>query len=163
MVNAKFKKIAIFKLIVTAILGPFLVLYIPAVLSSVFFDYPIAIKKSNFSFSVLMSIILFICVFTTIPNLLRNITKRVFSIEINKEKNTIFFKNLITSRATMYTFSDFESYYDRHFSGRSGVYDESYLVRNGKVEKIISSFYYSNYDELKAALCSIKYEGLKNK
>ena len=84
-------------------------------------------------------------------------------ILIDSVNNTISFTNLFTRRQSVFSFDNFDGFVDMNQSARGGAtYKVIYLVRQKKFAKKISSFYYSNLNELQEALTPIKYLGLQN-
>lgn len=75
---------------------------------------------------------------------------------------TINFTNLFTRQQTVCSFNDFDGFIDTFQSARGGSYRVIYLVKNRKFIKKISSFYYSNLDELQNSIVDIKYLGRQN-
>src|SRR5205085_2140509 len=61
---------------------------------------------------------------------------------------TISFTNLITRKRVVKSFGDFDGFIDTFQFSDSGTYRVIYLVNNRKFVRKISSFYYSNVDEL---------------
>lgn len=75
--------------------------------------------------------------------------------------NTITFQNLFTRKSRMYDFNYFDGFIDMNQRSRSGTYKVVYLVKEKRYIEKISSFYYSNLDDLQSALAPIKYLGFK--
>jgi hypothetical protein len=75
---------------------------------------------------------------------------------INK---TITFTNLFTRVKTINSFDDFDGYIDCYQSAKGGSYRVIYLVKDKKFVKKISSFYYSNLDEIQNGIAPMKYFG----
>ena len=80
-------------------------------------------------------------------------------ISINTFAKTITFQNLFTRKRRMYDFNYFDGFIDMNQSSRSGTYRVVYLVKEKRYIEKISSFYYSNLDDLEAALTPMKYLG----
>jgi hypothetical protein len=75
---------------------------------------------------------------------------------------TISFTNLFTRQQTFSSFDEFDGFIDTFQSSRDGTYRVIYLVKDKKFVKKISSFYYSNLDELQDSLVGLKYLGQQN-
>jgi hypothetical protein len=75
---------------------------------------------------------------------------------------TISFKNLFTRQQTISSFDQFDGFIDTFQSSRGGTYRVIYLVKDRKFIRKISSFYYSNLDELQNSFVDIKYLGRQN-
>jgi hypothetical protein len=89
-----------------------------------------------------------------------------YNIEIDENKKTIFFKNIFTRRTVLYNFSGFDGYLDTFVD--TWVYREGrrrykviYLIKDNKIERIITGLYYANIDEMKEALSSLRYYGFE--
>ena len=82
-------------------------------------------------------------------------------IMVDTFAKTITFQNLITRKTQLYDFNYFDGFIDVTQSSKSGTYRVVYLVKEKRYINKISSFYYSNLNELQAALTPIKYLGFK--
>jgi hypothetical protein len=65
------------------------------------------------------------------------------------------------NRSKLYDFTEFDGYLDTVATSKAGTYEVVYLIKNQKAERIITGFYFSNIDELRAALSPIKYLGFR--
>ena len=74
---------------------------------------------------------------------------------------TISFQNLFTRKIRLYDFNHFDGFIDMNQSSKSGTYRVVYLVKDKKYIEKISSFYYSNLNDLQSALIPIEYLGFK--
>ncbi|HWW41414.1 hypothetical protein [Pedobacter sp.] len=83
-------------------------------------------------------------------------------ILIDKLNKTISFTNLFTRRQSIISFDDLDGFIDVYQAVQAGRIRVIYLVRDKKFVKKLSSYYYSNLDELQEALTPIKYLGLQN-
>jgi hypothetical protein len=81
------------------------------------------------------------------------------AILIDDNNSTICFANIFTRRKEIYSFDEFDGFVDLYQPVTGGRVRVLYLIKNGKFIKKISGFYYSNLDELIAALSPIKYLG----
>ena len=82
-------------------------------------------------------------------------------ISIDTFGKTITFQNLFTKKKRLYDFNYFDGFIDMNQRSKSGTYRVVYLVRENRYIEKISSFYYSNLDDLQAALTPMKYLGFK--
>ena len=81
-------------------------------------------------------------------------------VNIDNYNNTISFKNIFTNKERTYQFTDFEGYVDTSWrDGFQGNYNVIYFIKDDKRIEKISSYYYSNYRELKIGLDSLTYIG----
>ena len=87
--------------------------------------------------------------------------KYALDITIDPDAKTILFTNILTDRSKLYDFTEFDGYLDTIATSKAGTYKVVYLIKNQKAERIITGFYFSNIDELKAALSPIKYQGFR--
>ena len=87
--------------------------------------------------------------------------KRAFTIQIDTAKKTILFKHVYFLQQQLYSFSDFDSFFDTYQSSKSGTFKVIYLLKDKRAKKIITEFYYSNIDELQDALRPINYLGFQ--
>ena len=83
-------------------------------------------------------------------------------ILIDTFTKTITFTNLFTRQQTVSSFEDFDGFIDTFQLARGGTYRVIYLVKDRKFVRKISSFYYSNLDELQNSFVDIKYLGRQN-
>ncbi|MGN6617204.1 MAG: hypothetical protein ACTHJ5_08490 [Ilyomonas sp.] len=77
-------------------------------------------------------------------------------ITIDTSAKKIIFSNIFIRRKRRYDFNYFDGFIDTFQRSRSGTYRVIYLVRDKKFIEKISSFYYSNLDEMQDALTPIK-------
>ena len=82
-------------------------------------------------------------------------------ITVDTFAKTITFQNLFTRKMRSYDFNYFDGFIDMNQSSKSGTYRVVYLVKDRKYVEKISSFYYSNLDDLQAAFAPVKYLGFK--
>src|SRR5690606_2239973 len=82
-------------------------------------------------------------------------------ILIDTFAKTITFQNLYTRKSRLYDFNYFDGFIDMNQRSKSGTYRVIYLVKEKRYIEKISSFYYSNLDDLQSALTPIKYLGFK--
>lgn len=82
-------------------------------------------------------------------------------IMVDTFAKTITFQNLFTRKARLYDFNYFDGFIDMNQSSESGTYRVVYLVKEKRYIEKISSFYYSNLDDLQVALTPIKYLGFR--
>ena len=81
-------------------------------------------------------------------------------IEIDKIKHGISVFNYITRKIKTYDFNDFDCYVDIiEIPHRGKPFRVIYLVKNGVFIQKISSYIYSNIDELEQGLIGLKYNG----
>ncbi|OJJ16048.1 hypothetical protein BKI52_35350 [marine bacterium AO1-C] len=86
---------------------------------------------------------------------------RNFNI-ITLEQESIKFKHIFLRTEKVYDFNELDGFVDEDQSSSGGVYNVLYIEKNGKRIKKISSFYYSNYKEIKQFLNNkLNYLGLK--
>lgn len=83
-------------------------------------------------------------------------------IQIDTFSKTITFRNFFTKRSRQYDFDYFDGYADMLQTSKSGTYRVIYLVKDKRYIEKLSSFYYSNLDDLQTAFTTIKYLGFKN-
>jgi hypothetical protein len=74
------------------------------------------------------------------------------------DKNIKFLSPLLPFWVSNYKWSDFDFYYTVEEQSRGGTYEAIWLVKNGKLKRRISSFYYSNYELLKEDI-ALPYQG----
>lgn len=85
------------------------------------------------------------------------------AIYIDTLNRTIKFKNIITRRTRLYSFDNLKGYVTTlQRDGRGNSYKAIYLVKDEKFVARISSFFCSNYDELKRGLDDLTYLGFQN-
>ena len=80
-------------------------------------------------------------------------------ILIDTDNSTISFTNLFTREKAIYGFDQFDGFVELYQPSSGGRVRVLYLVRNAKFIKKVSSFYYSNLDELRTSISPIKYLG----
>ena len=84
------------------------------------------------------------------------------AIYIDPANKTIKFKNIITRKTRSYSFDNFDGYVDTlQRDGRGNSYKAIYLVKEKRFIAKISSFFYSNYNELKDGLSDLPYLGFQ--
>jgi hypothetical protein len=85
------------------------------------------------------------------------------AIHIDTLNKTIKFKNIITRRTRLYSFSSLDGFVDTvQRDGRMSSYKVSYLVKDKKFIARISRFFCSNYDELRNGLSDLTYLGYQD-
>ena len=83
-------------------------------------------------------------------------------VTIDNLGKTISFKNIFTQKEKVYVFTEFDGYVDTSWrDGYQGNYDIIYFIKDDKRIEKISSYYYSNYKELRAGLDSLTYIGYR--
>jgi len=82
-------------------------------------------------------------------------------ITIDTFGKSITFSNFFTRKQTIYSFEYFDGFVDMYQSSKWGTYRVVYLVKDKKFIEKISSFYYSNLDEIQESLTPTKYLGLQ--
>jgi len=82
-------------------------------------------------------------------------------ISINPYEKTITFIHLFTRKVTIYNFENLEGYVDLYQPSKGGSYRVLYLVKGNKYIEKISTFIYSNVDEMESEIKEIKYLGLQ--
>ena len=102
--------------------------------------------SSNFSLYITACIVMPIM----IAGLLFGILRYVNRVEIDDAGIT--YTNVLSRRVERYLFSELDGYTIRTMHSKGVEYNILYPVKKGKKLKGISSVYYSNYEELKAAL-----------
>lgn len=159
MITSKFKPYGAFALILSVLLFGVICFFIYCLISVVFLGGHIFPTGTLPSYGA----IIFITGFTFLLVFIFNSWRRyAFNIEIDKNKRTILFQNIITRQTRLYNFTDFDSYLDTYpMTTKGGCYKVLYLIKNKRAEKIITGFYYENIDELQEAISSIKYLGFK--
>ena len=80
-------------------------------------------------------------------------------ITIDTFSKTITFSNFFTRRKKTYEFKSFDGFIDMYQRSNGGSYRVVYLVKDKKYIEKISSFIYSNLDELQDGLTPIEYLG----
>ena len=80
-------------------------------------------------------------------------------ITIDTLSKTITFSNFFTKKQRTFEFNSFDGFIDMVQSSKSGTYRVIYLVQDSRYVEKISSFYYSNLEELQNALTPTKYLG----
>lgn len=126
-----------------------------------------AISQTYLGFTIIkMSIpthkaLIFQLTFTSLSTLLfgSQIWRDGNFITIDTFSKTITFANFFTKRKQTYEFNSFDGFIDMYQRSKGGSYRVVYLVRNKKYIKKISSFIYSNLDELQDSLTPIEYLG----
>jgi hypothetical protein len=161
MVYSKFKAYGVFALILSLFLCMGICFFIYVLISVVFLGGHITPRGTLPPFGaiifILFSLILLVAIVYTIK-------RYAFTIKIDQNEKTIFFRNIITQQTRLYDFNYFDSYLDTLASNLTGVrpyYKVIYLIKNKKAEKIITGFYYSNVEELQQSLYQIKYLGFQ--
>jgi hypothetical protein len=160
MVKATFKNSSIYKLIFFVLIILFVFMLTLALTASIFFGSKI-VKIDNYPIGIAVLNVVFF--YTVIIIFIKSLIDSVYTINIDEINKTIFFKSLITFRSKLYSFEEFDSYYDIITSGRAGEYKEIHLITKVKTERIITGQFYSNLDEIQQALTSIRYNGLQKK
>ncbi len=96
---------------------------------------------------------------------LRSVYLSAMIITIDTDFKTIVFKRVLTRVSKSYTFDDFDCYLDTIATNRKAgeTYRVLYLIKNKKIERVITGFYYSNIEEMQAAISDIKYWGFQEK
>ena len=81
-------------------------------------------------------------------------------VTIDNYSKTISFKNMFTNKERAYQFTELDGYVDTSWrDGYQGNYNIIYFIKDDKCIEKISSYYYSNYKELKTSLDSLTYIG----
>ena len=84
-------------------------------------------------------------------------------ISIDTSKKTVSFRNIITQKLKVYSFNELDGYVDTlQRDGRGASYKTIYLVKNEKYIAKISTFFCSNFDNLKSGLSDLNYLGFKD-
>ncbi len=83
------------------------------------------------------------------------------NVTINTTNQKIVFTNVFFAIKKSYSFSDFDYYFEtvEHSIGDSSR--AIYLIKNGKRERAIRGYYYSNTNEMKEALKGIPDHGCR--
>ena len=106
--------------------------------------------------------IVFFCVCILLITIYGKLLYDANQITIDTEAKTISFVNLFTRHHSQYIFSDFDGKLV-WFEPMKGFYPKNYyLIKNKKAVKKISSFIYSNQEELEEALKDIHDFGVTN-
>ena len=83
-------------------------------------------------------------------------------VTIDNLNKTISFKNIFTKKERVYVFTELDGYVDTSWkNGYQANYNIIYFIKEDKRIEKISSYYYSNYKELQAALDSLVYMGYR--
>jgi hypothetical protein len=87
--------------------------------------------------------------------------QNVNNITIDVCSHRIRFQNILTGRVRKYKFTDFDGYIDTFIEhDQMGIkYETIRFIKNKRVVRRIDSYFYSNYDELRAALIDCTYLG----
>jgi len=80
---------------------------------------------------------------------------QVIIVDIDK----ITYKNWLTRKTKQYAFKDLDGFITQNQGGHSGDYEVIFLTRGSKRFGKISSFYYSNYNELINGLTGLRHLG----
>ena len=163
MTTSKFNTYGIVRLTLSVVLFAAIIFFIYVFFSVVFLEGHIIPRGTLPPFGA----IIFICFFTfVLCYIVYSWTLYSFNIEIDETGKTICFKNIITRKKKLYNFSDFDGYLDTFVD--INVYREGrrqhkviYLVKDNRIEKIITGFYYENMDELLEALSPLNYYGFE--
>jgi hypothetical protein len=157
MVQSKFRKGAIGRYW-TLILLSFLTAFITYAIIAVHFF------KSDFFKSALTKgqSVVFIIIFCLITLLLIKVLMvSPMSIKVDASKQEIIFSHIFLKTKSIYLFSDFDYYIETIEDSPQGSFKAIYLVKNKKLKYAIRGFYYSNIDELQAALTGIQDLGFR--
>ncbi len=158
MVQSKFNTYGVFSIVLCLLMVLGCCLFIYTLASVVFFDSHFFKKGTLSRFDGILIITMFsFFVFV----ILYSLNRFAFFVSIDDSSKTIFFKNAITRKSKVYNFNDFDSYFDTFSVSKSGAYKNLYLLIDGKAEKVINGFYYSNMEEMKEALSPISYSGFQ--
>jgi hypothetical protein len=85
------------------------------------------------------------------------------AIYIDTLNKTIKFKNIITRKTRLFSFDKLDGFVDTlQRDGRMNNYKAIYLVKDKKFIARISSFFCSNYEELKTGLNDLTYLGFQD-
>ena len=140
-----------FKLLVFTVLGLSIVLS----LTLLFFASPNIIQpkfwndwQSIFIFIVSIGILCFGCLPLLKMNIIRIETQHI-----------VFQKHLLTSNTREVSLKDYDYYKIVHEESENGIFEAVWLIKDGKLMDSFSTYHYSNYRELEAAL-NLRYEGL---
>lgn len=158
MVDSKFKVFGIIAFIILALMSIIICFCIYTLVSVVFLGGHIIPRGTlppigALAFIFFLLIMLFGILYSSI--------KFFFIISIDTDEKTILFKNIITQKAKLYSFSDLDGYLDTYAVTKNGDFKVIYFVKNKKAEKIINGYYYSNMDEMQSALVSLNYLGFQ--
>ena len=106
--------------------------------------------------------IVFICVFAFFTfSIIRLLLLHPVNITIETTNQKIVFKHVFLAIRTSYSFSDFDYYFETIEHSIGDTSKAIYLIKNGKRERVIRRYYYSNVDEMKDALKGISDHGFK--
>ena len=159
MTTSKFKAYGTFALIMTGLLFLATIFFIYVLISVVFFGGNIVPRGTLPSYGAIIFVALLLLILASI---IKSWTTYAYDIEINTDDRTIFFKNIFSRRTTLYNFSDFDGYFDTFvIAPKVDNYKVVYLIKDNRVEKIMTGFYYSNIDNLQDAISSLKYFGFQ--
>ncbi|MGG9963066.1 hypothetical protein [Ferruginibacter sp. SUN106] len=158
--QSKFKPYGIFAITMSVIFFIGICFYIYVLVSVVFFNGHILQRGTLSRFGAIIFIFINLLALVAI---IKSWLLYALVVCIDKEEKVISFKNIFTRQMMLYKFSDFDGYIETLPNYRESDYNAVYLVKNKKAEKIISGFYYSNIDELKEALSSVRYLGFEKK
>lgn len=144
----------------------FLVLTLLAIFSGYFTYVLISIHffKSNLLHSTLTKeeSVMFICLFGSLSFfIIKILLVHPMNVNINTTNQEIVFTNVFFAIKKSYSFSDFDYYFEtvEHSIGDSSR--AIYLIKNGKRERAIRGYYYSNTNEMKEALKGIPDHGFR--
>ena len=88
------------------------------------------------------------------------LTSQFQTLKIDEISKTILSKKILTQQIQLYNFSDFDFYIDTQVKSKQGTFDIICLIKDKKIVLRIGG-YYSNINELKNAISSIKYLGFQ--
>lgn len=157
MVIAKFKTFGVFAIIMNILIIVCCCFFI-YVLTAIVFLGRHFIKVDLSPFGALGFITFFLIMIILI---IYSFARYAYLITINKKEQIITFKNIFSWRIKEYKFNDFDGFIDTiAYNSKSGEqFKVIYLIKDKKMEKIITGFYYANIDELQKALQPMKYFG----
>ncbi len=117
-------------------------------LSHYFFGVDIIRKADqgkNQGFLLILVLIGFIAILFNTFTTLRFV--KIIFIDLNAK--TISFRNMLTKNTKVFSFTDFDGYYDITKTTASGyTYKEILLMKDNKMVEKISQYFYRNFDEL---------------
>lgn len=103
-------------------------------------------SAATFAFIIAMQVLFLILLATQSPRVLIN------------DKDIKFQNPVLPFLRKSYDWFDFDFYYTVEEQSRGATYEAIWLVRNGKLKRRISSFYYSNYELIKENI-ALPYHG----
>ena len=160
MITAKFKTWGVLTIILGVLLCLFIIVIVYVLISVYFLNGQIIKRGTLKPYQSLLFVGLFILILFYVC---RALILAAMIVNIDSDALTISFRNILTRQYRIYLFKDFDGYIDTlAFNYKTAdEYKVIYFVKDKKVEKILTGFYYSNMEELQEAIKPIKYLGFQ--